>query len=254
MRPVTDFRVIAPFLPNAGESELHRGLAQEGFDWMDALRMVVASARQSNQCPVHVVTTPTADLPVPTLRYVTTETRLMLWLLEACVCYLQSADFDRDTVMLDVDQLIVGHLAPHFPDADLGVLIRRPKHPGGQVLLNGVQFWRVAAKDRLARFYTRVLATARTLSPEALEWGADGDALRLCLEPISVDYHLRSDLKVAFISSHTVLEEWSSLHMEELRGGRLLGPSRPVYDFRYRRKRYMRAVFDLWLQKTTVSA
>ena len=244
-------RAVAPFKPFPPESDLHRAVADQ-FDWIEALRMLGASVAQSAPfCSFQALTDLTTQLPVPVLRYDLHETRLMLWLLEACVAYLRSDAFDRDTVMLDVDQLVVKPLAPHFPNADLGVLVRQTKRPQDMALLNGVQFWRVRAKDRLAGFYQQVLDTARAMSDDVIRWGADGNALVECLKPLGngADFGMRHGLKVAFIKAPTVLEEWSTMHMAELENGKLLGPSRPVYDFRYKRKVWMPRVFEMWQQQ-----
>lgn len=238
-------RVIAPFRPFEPESELHQSLSD--FNWIDALRMCIESAMYACGCPVHAVTDVDTHLPVPALRYSTLERRLMLWTLEACCCYLESDDFDRDTVMLDVDQIVAKDLAPFFPaDADLCVLIRpTSKHSGGEPLLNGVQFWAVAAKSRLSSFYRAVLDRARALPESDLRWGADTIALRQTLEPMAIGLHDRSGVTVRMIHAGTVLEAWNSDQRTalELRG-ELIGPTRPVVDFRWKRKTGMRAVYD----------
>lgn len=243
-RPI---RIVAPFKPFPPESELHVELRD--FDWMDALRMVVASAEDRCQCPVHAVTDDETDLPVPALRYQTVESRLMLWTLEACCCYLESDDFDRDTIMLDVDQLVFQDLAHHFPEsADLGLLMRpTAKHTGiGEPLLNGVQFWSFAAKVRLSRFYRDVLALARSLSEIDLQWGADTIALRRHVAPMTLGLRERHGVSVSFMNAQTILEAFSSEQMKCLREeGRLLGPTRPVLDFRWKRKTWMRPVYDV---------
>lgn len=239
-RPI---RIVAPFRPFPPESELHRSLAS--FDWIDALRMCVDSAASSCGCPVHAITDVETTLPVPMLRYETRERRLMLWTLEACACYLASDDFDRDTVMLDVDQLVVRDLAPFFPSADLGVLMRpTPKHSVGEPLLNGVQFWSVAAKPRLATFYRAVLARARQLPEADICWGADTIALRQALEPLAIGQQDRQGLSVEMIHFGTVLEAWSTEQRAALAAGQLIGPTRPVVDFRWKRKLSMRSVYD----------
>ena len=93
----------------------------------------------------------------------------MLWTLEVCLAYLSSTDFNRDTVMLDCDQLVFKDLRPFFaPGADLGLLVRpTPKHRDSwKQLLNGVQFWPLRGKARLIPFYEEALARAARL-PEA---------------------------------------------------------------------------------------
>lgn len=237
-------RVVVPFLPLPAESDLHRSLPS--FDWIAALRQVVHSAQVACDAPVHAITDVACDLPVPTLRFDTVERRLMLWTLEACAAYLESDAFDRDTVMLDVDQLIFKDLRSVFPDADLGLLMRQTmKHvDGGEPLLNGVQFWSARAKAKLGPFYRSVLAHARTLSEDVLAWGADTVALRERVSPMTIGRAERAGLSVQFIDALSVLEPWSNEHIAYLNAtGRILGPSRPVVDFRWRRKLHMPRVF-----------
>jgi hypothetical protein len=236
-------RLVAPFRPFPPEATHHQQLA--AFDWIAAIRMLSHSAALACQCPVQVLTDADTDLPVPTLRYVTTHRRLMLWSLEIAVRYLESDDFDRDTVMLDCDQLIYGDLARWFlPTADLGVLVRWPR-PSGLPLLNGVQWWAYRGKDRLAAFYRRVLADAETLIEEQIRWGADTIALAARLEPLAPGLHARDGLSVAQIDSRQVLHAFSFEEMHWLAAGRLPWPTWAVLDFRgAKRKPYMPAVYE----------
>lgn len=239
-------RVVAPFRPFPAESDLHRELAD--FDWIEALRMVTATAARACGCPVHAITDIDTTLPVPTLRYPTAHRRLMLWTLEACAAYLASRDCDRDTVMLDVDQLVFGNLAAFFRSGvDLVVLIRpQAKHmhsSQGQPFLNGVQFWRARSRKRLARFYRRALAVAEGLPEERRVWGADTDAVRELLEPLALGIHERAGLVVEMIDAAVVLEAFSQAHADALVAGQPIAPLRPVLDFRFLRKRHMAAVY-----------
>jgi hypothetical protein len=238
-------RIVAPFRPFPPEATHHHQLA--AFDWIAAIRMMTASAERACHCPVHVITDHDTALPVPTLQYATTHRRLMLWYLEIAVRYLESADFDRDTVMLDADQLIYHDLARWFlPTADLGVLVRWPR-PAGLPLLNGVQWWALRGKDRLAAFYRRVLAVAETLPEEKLRWGADTIALAQLLEPLTPGLHPRAGLSVAMIDSRQVLQAFTRDQIRWLAEGRLPWPTWAVLDFRNRRKTHMQAVYDATL-------
>ena len=239
-------RVVAPFRPFPPESALHKDLAD--FDWLQALRMMVHSAQLACRCPVHAITDVDTDLPVPSLQYVSTRRRLMLWTLEACALYLESPDFDRDTVMLDVDQLVYRDLAPFFKKGvDLSVLVRPDdKHlvaDGGQPLLNGVQFWRHKAKPRLAAFYRRALEVAEGLSEDRLAWGADTDAVRDLLAPLEVGIVTRQGLTVDMFDASTILETFNSGHAQVLEKGIGPWPRRPVFDFRWTRKLAMPGVY-----------
>src|SRR5262245_11495357 len=111
-RMTRPMQVLAPFKPFPPESPLHRACAD--FDWLAALQMLAHSAALACHCPVYALTDRETHLPIPTLRYPTTETRLMLWTLEVTRNFLTSSDFDRNTVLLDVDQLVYRDLSPQF--------------------------------------------------------------------------------------------------------------------------------------------
>jgi hypothetical protein len=189
-------------------------------------------------------------LDVPALRYRTSSRRLMIWTIEVCLKYLRSHDFDRNTVMLDVDQLIFGHLRKWFKKGsgvDLGVLVRpHGKHlePGGEPLLNGVQFWHRSGRTRLVAFYERVLATAQQLPAHRVEWGGDTDALRLLIEPIELGIVERHGLTVQMWPADHILESWSSMHTAMLESGDVPSVRHAVLDFRSLRKRYMAAMYQ----------
>lgn len=244
-------RVVAPFRPFPPESDLHQELAARAFDWVAAIQMLFHSVRLACQCPVHIVTDARTDLPVPSLKYTTTHRRLMLWTLEACLRYLESADFDRDTVMLDCDQLVYRDLARFFtPGVDLGVLVRpTAKHASrkvgdGMPLLNGVQFWAHAGKERLVAFYQKAIEVAATLSEDLLRWGADQEAVLALLRPMSgPGLTTRTGVKVRFINYEEVLEALSTDQIRWLREGRMPFPSRAVLDFRWKRKQFMGDVY-----------
>ena len=238
-------RIVAPFRPCPPESELHRQLAADGFDWLEALRMCTHSARLACGCPVHALTDLETTLPVETLHVPTTERRLMLWTLDACAAFLASQAFDRDTVMLDVDQLVYGNLARYFtPGVNLGVLVRTTaKHAEGQPLLNGVQFWHRRNRSPLVRFYREALALARTLPEDRLVWGADTDAVRQLLEPITLGIHERAGLVVEMIDAEQVLETYNNRLEWTVSQGLPVVPIRPVVDFRWFRKPAMAALY-----------
>ncbi|HEX7770334.1 MAG TPA: hypothetical protein VF422_09955 [Dokdonella sp.] len=210
--------------------------------------MCAHSAAVACHCDVHAITDVDTELPIPSLQYETTERRLMLWTLEACLRYIESDDFDRDTIMLDVDQLIYGDLSHVFNrKADLSVLVRATaKHmeqDGGQPLLNGVQFWRAKAKKRLIPFYQQALDIARTLPEDRIVWGADTDAVRRLIEPIELGNVARAGLHLEMVDAERVIETFSDRHAEALAEGRSPWPARPVLDFRWMRKPNMPAVY-----------
>lgn len=239
-------RIVSPFKPFPPESDLHKGLSD--FDWHGALRMMAHSARQFCHAHVSTVTDLTSDVPGEALRFQTSENRLMLWTLEAQAAFLGSKWFDRNTVLVDADQLICADLTRYFvAGADLVVLIRskvKNADEGWQTLLNGMQWWNVRGRDRLAGFYQQALALAKTLPEASLQWGADTEAVRLLLEPLELGMQLRQGLQVCMLESTTVLETFSDSHRLRLAEGRLKWPMRPVLDFRFTRKPYMRPAFE----------
>lgn len=239
----SDIRLVAPYFPLPAEYAHHKALT--GFDWIGAIRMLFDSARRvCGDCPMHVITDVSADLPLPTLKYPTHHRRLMLWYLEAAVRYLESSDFDRDTVMLDSDQLIYGDLSKWFTDdMDLGILARElpPKDPDGFTVLNGVQFWAYRAKDRLAGFYRQALALAQTLPEDVIAWGADTRVLEQLLDPLAIGATTdRAGVRVRFIESKDVLERVTKRQIYQMRSGAKVQIKRDVSCFRNMRKLHMK--------------
>lgn len=247
---VKGIRIVAPFKRFPAECGTHVLLEREGFSWDAAIAMMVDTAQASNDCPVHILTDLDSPIAAPTLRYPTTSTRLMVWSIEVCLRYLQSKDFDRNTVMVDVDQLIFGNLRKWFrkqPPVDLGVLVRpHGKHlqPGGEPLLNGVQFWHWSGRRRLVAFYQRCLEVVQQLPEDRIAWGGDTDALRSLIEPLEIGVVERSGACVQMWPAEDVLESWSSMHAEILESGEVPPVRHAVLDFRSLRKRYMAPMFE----------
>lgn len=241
-------RVVAPYFPLPLEAPHHQELA--AFDWADAIRMLSQSVKLACGVEMQVVTDEAAEgipaLPAPALRYATQQRRLMLWTLEACACYLESEAFDRDTVMLDCDQLVYGNLAKYFnPHVDLGILVRpTPKGAPGLPILNGVQFWSRRGKAALGPFYRQALRIAEALPEADIVWGADTIALDRLLAPLERGLRRRCGLAVHLMESTDVLEALNSSQVRHLAVGKMRRPFRDVLDFRNTRKVHMRAVFE----------
>ncbi len=235
---------VVPFRPCPPESLLHQDCAD--FDWLAALRMVCHSASLACRCQAVALTDVDTDLPVPMLRYETQHRRLMLWTLEVCLRYLESKDFDHDTIMLDVDQLVFQDLSPWFSKAALTVCVRpTAKHTdGGQPLLNGVQWWRAKQKMALIDFYREALRIAEQLPEAQKVWGADTEAVRQMLEPIEVGFQSRAGALVRMVDAREILEAFSTPHEAALLRGDPPFPRRPVLDFRWRRKAWMRPSYE----------
>lgn len=243
-------RIVAPFKPFPAECGTHQVLEREGFDWNAAIAMMMDTARtHCEDCPVHVLTDLDSPITAPALRYPTTSQRLMVWSIEVCLRFLQSKDFDRNTVMLDCDQLVFGNLRKWFkktPAVDLGVLVRpHGKHlqEGGEPLLNGVQFWHRSGRKRLVAFYERCLEVVQQLPEHRIAWGGDTDALRSLIEPIEIGIFERAGAIVQMWPAEDVLQSWSSNHTALLEAGEVPEIHSAVLDFRAMRKRYMAAMF-----------
>jgi hypothetical protein len=240
---VRPLRFVAPFRPFALEAPHH--LEQPEFDWLRALREVAVSALARHaDAEFRVITDVDTALPMPALQYTTVTRRLMLWYLEVCACYLESADFDRDTVMLDADQLVFGDLRPWLAGpTELGILIRKPPKGIGFPILNGVQFWPLRGKGKLAGFYREALAIAAALPEKDILWGADTVALDRLLAPLEPGLYERAGLRVRLIPANDIIRAMTAAQMRQLEERRWTPPMLPVLDFRNLRKPYMPRVF-----------
>lgn len=221
-------KVVSPFRPFAPESGAH--LALGPFDWVGALKMLRASVRSACGCETYAITDVDTDLPGPTYRYLTHERRLMLWLLEVTLCYLRSDDFNEDTILISPDALVLRDLRGWF-QADLGVMVRTGEKYIGKPLLNGVQCWRVAAKDRLVSFYGQALDRGRQSVPDLIRWGADTSSLVELLAPLRAGRFTRAGLSVYGFEASRVFRPVSR------------GVITSIVDFKGRRKLLMRDYF-----------
>ncbi len=196
-------KVVSPYRPFVPESPAHLRLGP--FDWIHALDMLSASVRRSCACETFAITDVDTDLAVPSYQYVTTERRLMLWILDVSLQYLQSDDFDQDTVLVSPDTLVLGPLQRWFVgSADLGVLARHKLKFVNKPILNGAQWWAVKGKAHLIAFYEQALALARTLPENLLRWGADTEPFVQLLSPLQHGSAYRAGLVVQFIDATTV--------------------------------------------------
>lgn len=234
-------KVVSPFRPFPAESVEHHTLGP--FDWVDALRMLGTSVYRSCRCATVAITDVDTDLPVPSHHYATRERRLMLWILEVSLRYIESDDFDEDTVMVCPDLLVYRDLRPFFR-ADLGLMVRGDKFVH-RPIINSVQWWRVEAKVRLAAFMKQALDIAQSLPEELIVWGADSEPLRQLIAPILPDeVGMRNGVSVAMLPFDTIVHELSSGERVQLETGRAVkAPPLPVTDFKYRRKQMMQAYF-----------
>lgn len=236
-------KIVSPFRPFAPESQAHLRLGP--FDWIGALRMLAASARESCHCETFAITDVDSPLPVPHHAYVTHERRLMLWILEVSLRYLESDDFDQDTVMVSPDILVFGDLRPYF-GADLGVIVRMDEKyvHADRPLLNSVQWWAHAAKPRLVAFYRRALDLAHTLTEDVITWGADTVPLVALLSPLERGQSRRAGLTVLAVDQTEVMTAFSATLLRKTLAGRVVRPDVPLLDFKYGRKVYLQQYFD----------
>lgn len=228
---MTRLRVVSPYRPFAPESSAHRLLGP--FDWVGALRMLQASVERHGYDFAAITDTTTA-LSVPSIALPTTATRLMLWILDVSVRYLESEAFDRDSVMVSPDSLVMGDLRPYFA-GDLSILVRTHRKYTNRPILNGAQWWPVRSKDKLIGFYRETLAIAQQLPENLITWGADSESLRMMLEPVAVGVHHRHGLQVSMLEARSVMVP--SPHSRR-------PVSAPIIDFKYLRKQSMATYFD----------
>ncbi|HEX8030280.1 MAG TPA: hypothetical protein VF491_17520 [Vicinamibacterales bacterium] len=187
-------------------------------------------------------------LPGQSFQYETAHRRLMLWILEVSLRYLESADFDQDTVMVSPDILVLGDLRPFFT-ADLGVIVRSADKfiASERPLLNSVQWWRVGAKDRLADFYRQALEIAETLPEDVIRWGADTEPLLRLLSPLQVGQFERVGLTVSAMDQREVMGTFSRRILRHMQAGQPY-QGQPLLDFKYLRKRHMREFFEFAIE------
>lgn len=235
-------RVVSPYKPFPPESVEHVSLGP--FDWIAALRMLAVSVTRSNSCETFALTDAATPLPVTAFAYPTQQRRLMLWILEVTLAYLDSEDFDCDTVMASPDVLVFGDLRSYFA-GDLTVLIRASEGFAARPILNGVQWWPIRSKAKLIAFYRDALALAETLPQSFLRWGADTEPLRQLLAPVVPGRIDRHGLDVSCLHSRAVMRSLTQSLMDTMDAGEPIEyPRCPVVDFKYLRKRYMAAYFD----------
>jgi hypothetical protein len=234
-----DLRIVTPYRPFEPESVEHRALGP--FDWVGAIEMLRISVARSCHCETVTITDRDADVPGLRFQYETRSRRLMLWILEVSLCYLASPQFDRNTIMLSPDQLVFGDLNVWFA-GDFGITVR-PYHRE-RPILNAVQWWPLAGRDKLIALYEQVFALAKTLPEELIVWGADSEPFRQLLAPIVPGRSIRQGMDVNLIDSRAILHPCSRDVMDALDQGLPVVARKPMVDFRYTRKLYMRKFFD----------
>ena len=229
-------KVVSAYRPFEPESASHKKLGP--FPWTSALAMLRQSVKASCRCETYALTDLSSDVgTVPAVRLPTTETRLMLWLLEAWSLYIESDAFDDDTAMVSPDALVFSDLRPWF-SGDLGVVVRGGKFEDKRPLLNGVQLWAVRAKPRLAAFYREVRRLAARLPEGSIRWGGDTEPILELLEPLGQGHQSRQGLDVVGIPFQNFFRCPSGTDARRIEAGKRPDPT-PIVDFKYMKKRMM---------------
>lgn len=223
-------KIVSPYRRMEAVTKIHQELVGK-FDWIEALKMLRASANKNAKTEVFALTD--HELSVPHYRYATAEQKLMLWILEVSALYLESADFDQDTIFISPDCLVFGSL-DLFDGFDIGLVARREKFKD-KPLLNGLQFWAVKARVRLAELFRKALQIAKTLPDKQQRWGADTLPLVQLLGPIAAGTFNRFGLRVKIFDPSIL----SSINGEDMCGRGRIEPRGRVVDFKARRKLHM---------------
>lgn len=231
-------KVVSAYRPFPAESAAHKKLG--AFDWPGALAMLRVSVRASCRCETYALTDLSTRIAGPAHRYPARESRLMLWLLEVWLQYLESDNFDDDTVMISPDALVFDDLRPWF-QADLGVVVRGGKF-AGKPLLNGVQFWARAAQPRLVAFYRQVRLMAARLTEDVIRWGGDTAPILELLAPLHAGLTTRAGLSVCGIRHEGFFRCPSAVDVARIANGRRPAPT-TITDFKYLKKQLMAAYF-----------
>jgi len=235
-------KIIAAYHRIEPYTEHHIALAAEGFDWIEALRMLRRSAQLRAGVETFVITD--QDLPVPHYRYSTTESYLMLWILEVTLKYLESDDFDQNTVFLGADELVLKPLN-FFLHADFDIAITsRPRLDKykDKPLMTGLMWFPVASRDKLIAFYRKALEIGRSLPTGQKRWGADTTPIVELLAPIQSGTYQRSGMTVCVFPWPT-LAEAGPVFIRKFRQGKPPREDIAVLDFKYWYKRNMVEIY-----------
>ena len=233
-------KVVAPYRPMAPYTSLHIELAAKGFDWIRALMMLGWSARLRAGAEVFAITD--TELPVQHHRYPSREPLLMLWMLDVSLSYLESEDFDQDTVFVGPDSIVLKAL-DLFGGFDIALTARPAKFAQSAPLMNGLQFWPLASRDKLVWLHRRALEIAHTLSPELQRWGADTEPLIQLLGPIKEGSFVRNGLRVK-IFPYPTLSTVGKTEMRKMRDGKTVTAGSAVVDFKALRKLHMQEFYE----------
>lgn len=194
---------------------------QQGFDWRKAIGWLRASAARQGYETL-VVTDSRTELDAWLRVGDAKSSGLMLWILEAQAEAIRMAD--GPCVMVSPDSLVMGGLDGLFGKWDVSLLTRAKPKP----IVNSVIGF--VPSERLHRVWLQILETARNLSAESREWGADIDAVveYMGIRPMESGVREVSGVKVGFIPMESVFTS-----VREVK------PRTPIWDFKGNRKQQM---------------
>lgn len=236
--------IVSPYRPlRPDEMTFRHTAASVGqFDWIEALGMLSNTASRFDY---PVIALSNGPLPGQHLQFETAETELMLWILEVSLAYLESEHFNQDTAFVSPDSLINKPFPP-MRGFDLGVCVRFDEKYSKRPILNSVQLWPVAGKERLIRFYQKCLAIAKQL-PCGGKWGADTKPLHQLLRPFAPGVHTRAEMiRVKMFSSRQILRTILSEDIRAISQDQM--PMRHdacVIDFKGWRKQHMKRFYEV---------
>lgn len=227
-------RIVSPYKPMTTPDKHHTPERVGAFDWIDALRMLAATAARFDY---EVIALTDTMLAVPHISLPTKHSALMTWIIEVSLLYLESDHFDRDSVFLSPDSLINAPL-PDLGNSDLGICARHAPKYKDKPILNCVQLWPVASKEKLIRFYRDCLEISEGIGGK---WGGDTLPLTQLLSPVIQGDAQRHGLTVRFFSHHSLLHTINGTDILALDSGKTpLHTAAPIIDFKSTKKRYMR--------------
>ena len=232
-------KIVAPYRPMVSYTSLHIECARHGFDWIESLKMLRASGLARAGIETYAISD--VELPVPHYRYPSKEQSLMIWMLEVSLSYLESEDFDQDTVLLGADSIV---LKPFdmFGGFDIAITSRLPKFFANP-LMNGWQLWPIASKVGLIRLFRMALDIAHGLPDEEKAWGADTKPLIMLLGPIKPGDFIRSGMRVRIFPPPMLMTLTISL-MNKMRVGKKVAAGATTVDFKALAKLHMREYYE----------
>jgi hypothetical protein len=206
-------------LPDAAKAK------QNGFDWRWAIKELEQCGRRFG-VETLVVTDTKTDLPAWLRTGDATARGIMLWLLDAQLEAIRTAE--EPIVMVSPDTLIAGPLDFLFGMWDVCILTRpRPKP-----IINSVIA--LHPSQKVAGLWERICQRARLLPPESREWGADIDAVvdELTIKPMENGKRKVAGVDVRFMPVNG--------HFVSVPSGRNANRlSEPLWDFKGSRKALM---------------